>query len=65
MHLNEYTTLGRSGLRVSPLCLGTMTFGTKWGWGAQESVSRSLFDRVLPAEQPAQQVEATGAEKLA
>jgi aryl-alcohol dehydrogenase-like predicted oxidoreductase len=28
MKLNEYVTLGRSGLHVSPLCLGTMTFGT-------------------------------------
>src|SRR3954470_11124023 len=47
MHLNEYTTLGRSGLRVSPFSLGTMTFGTEWGWGAEESVSRSLFDRYI------------------
>lgn len=47
MQLNEYSTLGRSGLRVSPLCLGTMTFGTEWGWGAEESVSRSLFDRYI------------------
>lgn len=47
MQLNEYITLGRSGLRVSPLCLGTMTFGTEWGWGAEENVSRSLFDRYL------------------
>lgn len=44
MQLNEYSTLGRSGLRVSPLCLGTMTFGTEWGWGAEESVSRGIFD---------------------
>jgi aryl-alcohol dehydrogenase-like predicted oxidoreductase len=49
MRLNEYTTLGRSGLRVSPLCLGTMTFGTDWGWGADEAVSHSLFDRYLEA----------------
>jgi len=49
MRLNEYTTLGRSGLCVSPLCLGTMTFGTDWGWGADEAVSRSLFDRYLEA----------------
>jgi aryl-alcohol dehydrogenase-like predicted oxidoreductase len=49
MRLNEYTTLGRSGLRVSPLCLGTMTFGTEWGWGAAEDVSRSLFDRYIEA----------------
>jgi len=27
----EYALLGRSGLRVSRLCLGTMTFGTEWG----------------------------------
>lgn len=47
MHLNEYSTLGRSGLRVSPLCLGTMTFGTEWGWGAEENVSRALFDRYI------------------
>src|SRR5438552_18968851 len=49
MRLSEYTTLGRSGLRVSPLCLGTMTFGTEWGWGAEETVSRSLFNRYLEA----------------
>ncbi|HLV87104.1 MAG TPA: aldo/keto reductase [Candidatus Sulfotelmatobacter sp.] len=49
MGLTDYTTLGRSGLRVSPLCLGTMTFGTEWGWGADESISRSIFDRYLEA----------------
>ncbi|HKV76681.1 MAG TPA: aldo/keto reductase [Candidatus Sulfotelmatobacter sp.] len=49
MQMNQYTTLGRSGLRVSPLCLGTMTFGTEWGWGAEESVSRQLLDRYLEA----------------
>src|SRR5919198_863486 len=47
MRLNEYITLGRSGLRVSPLCLGTMTFGTEWGWGADESASRSIFNRYV------------------
>ncbi len=31
MSLTNYVTLGRSGLRVSPLCLGTMTFGDEWG----------------------------------
>lgn len=31
MSLTDYITLGNSGLRVSPLCLGTMTFGTEWG----------------------------------
>jgi hypothetical protein len=30
----RYKLLGRSGLRVSELCLGTMTFGEDWGWGA-------------------------------
>jgi aryl-alcohol dehydrogenase-like predicted oxidoreductase len=47
MKLNEYVTLGRSGLRVSPLCLGTMTFGTEWGWGAEEDPSRVMFNRYL------------------
>jgi aryl-alcohol dehydrogenase-like predicted oxidoreductase len=49
MRLTDYTTLGRSGLRVSPLCLGTMTFGTEWGWGAEEDVARSLFDHYIEA----------------
>jgi len=37
MSLDTYYTLGRSGLRVSRLALGTMTFGTDWGWGADET----------------------------
>jgi len=45
--LNIYVTLGRSGLRVSPLCLGTMTFGTEWGWGSEEETARAIFDRYL------------------
>lgn len=49
MQLNEYSTLGRSGLRVSPLCLGTMTFGTEWGWGFDEKVARTVFDRYVEA----------------
>jgi len=49
MRLNEYITLGRSGLRISSLCLGTMTFGTEWGWGSEETVSRSVFDRYVDA----------------
>ena len=36
--------LGRSGLRVSPLALGTMTFGTDWGWGSDEADARRIFD---------------------
>jgi aryl-alcohol dehydrogenase-like predicted oxidoreductase len=42
--LTDYTTLGRSGLRVSPICLGTMTFGTDWGWGSEEETARAVFD---------------------
>ena len=38
-----------SGLRVSPLALGTMTFGTTWGWGADERASRRMFDAYLAA----------------
>src|SRR5881275_279934 len=36
--------LGRSGLRVSELCLGTMTFGEDWGWGASNQESRKIYD---------------------
>ena len=43
--LNDYVTLGRSGLRVSPPCLGTMTFGNEWGWGSEEDTARAVFDR--------------------
>ena len=40
----RYKLLGRSGLRVSELCLGTMTFGDDWGWGATKEESRKMFD---------------------
>ncbi len=43
--LDRYRSLGRSGLCVSPLCLGTMTFGTDWGWGSDETESRRVFER--------------------
>ena len=43
MPLTNFRTLGRSGLVVSPLALGTMTFGTG-GWGADEATSRAIFD---------------------
>ena len=49
MDLRSYVTLGNSGLRVSPLCLGTMTFGTQWGWGSDEAGSRAVLDRYLSA----------------
>jgi aryl-alcohol dehydrogenase-like predicted oxidoreductase len=47
MSLDRYYTLGRSGLRVSRLALGTMTFGTEWGWGSEESAARAIFDRYV------------------
>jgi aryl-alcohol dehydrogenase-like predicted oxidoreductase len=49
MPLNHYVTLGRSGLRVSPLCLGTMTFGEQWGWGSSVEDSTRILDRFLDA----------------
>ena len=42
--LDTYRLLGRSGLRVSPLALGAMTFGTDWGWGADAQEARRIFD---------------------
>ncbi|WP_394821994.1 aldo/keto reductase [Pendulispora albinea] len=42
--LDTYRLLGRSGLRVSPLALGGMTFGTDWGWGADRDETRRIFD---------------------
>ncbi|WP_068078322.1 aldo/keto reductase [Novosphingobium lentum] len=42
LSLDSYRLLGRSGLRVSPLSLGTMTFGETWG--APEDESRRIFD---------------------
>lgn len=52
MSLDHYYLLGRSGLRVSPLALGTLTFGTDgpWGaWGSNKATARTLFDRYLAA----------------
>ena len=43
MYLTDFRTLGRSGLVVSPLALGTMTFGPG-GWNADEPTSRAIFD---------------------
>ena len=42
--LDTYRLLGRSGLRVSPLALGTMTFGLDWGWGSDREQSQRVFD---------------------
>jgi aryl-alcohol dehydrogenase-like predicted oxidoreductase len=47
--MTDYYTLGSTGLRVSRLALGTMTFGTDWGWGTDQPTARRLFDRFLDA----------------
>ncbi len=47
MALTSYTTLGRSGLRVSPLCLGAMTFGMDWAWGSDAATSKRVMDVYL------------------
>jgi aryl-alcohol dehydrogenase-like predicted oxidoreductase len=47
MSLDHYITLGRSGLRVSPLCLGTMTFGEDLGWGSSVEESQQIIDRYI------------------
>ncbi len=44
MMLDNYKLLGRSGLRVSPMSLGTMTFGSEWGWGADSAEAHRIFD---------------------
>ena len=45
----KYYLLGKSGLRVSEICLGTMTFGKEWGWGASKEESRKIFDAYVDA----------------
>jgi aryl-alcohol dehydrogenase-like predicted oxidoreductase len=45
----RYKLLGKSGLRVSDLCLGTMTFGEDWGWGSSPEESRKVYDTFLEA----------------
>jgi len=40
----RYRLLGHSGLRVSEVALGTMTFGDEWGWGAGKDDSRKVYD---------------------
>ncbi|KQM21327.1 aldo/keto reductase [Novosphingobium sp. Leaf2] len=48
MALTSFRALGRSGLIVSPLALGTMTFGPG-AWNADETQSRAVFDAYLDA----------------
>ena len=45
----RYRLLGNSGLRVSELCLGTMTFGEDWGWGSSKDESRKVLDAFFEA----------------
>lgn len=47
MPLDHYVTLGRSGLRVSPFCLGAMTFGEDLGWGSSVKDSEAILDRYI------------------
>jgi aryl-alcohol dehydrogenase-like predicted oxidoreductase len=43
----KYKLLGRSGCRVSEICLGTMTFGEEWGYGANFEESKKQFDTFI------------------
>ena len=45
----RYKLLGGSGLRVSEMALGTMTFGTDWGWGSDKGTSKAVFDAYVEA----------------
>lgn len=45
----RYKLLGKSGLRVSELCLGTMTFGEDWGYGASREECQNIFDTFVNA----------------
>jgi AraC-like DNA-binding protein len=47
MELSHYRTLGHSGLRVSPVTLGAMTFGNDWGWGASPEASKAVLAAYL------------------
>src|SRR6267154_2716235 len=40
----RYRVLGKSGVRISEVALGTMTFGEDWGWGAPPEVSARMLD---------------------
>ncbi|TIX87137.1 aldo/keto reductase [Rhizobium sp. P44RR-XXIV] len=45
----EFYTLGNSGLKVTRLALGTMTFGTEWGWGSDKEAARAIFNAYVDA----------------
>src|SRR5260370_10503646 len=43
-NLMRYRLLGKAGVRISEVALGTMTFGEDWGWGAPPDVSARILD---------------------
>lgn len=45
----QYQLLGKSGLKVSQLCLGTMGFGTEWGWGLSSEDSHQILKHFVDA----------------
>ncbi len=45
----NYKIVGKTGLRVSEVCLGTMTFGEDWGWGASKETCREIVKTYLDA----------------
>ncbi|MGB3590471.1 MAG: aldo/keto reductase [Nonlabens sp.] len=47
MSIKNYYLLGNTGLRVSRLALGTMTFGKEWGWGNTKDEAREIFNCYL------------------
>ena len=47
MPLDHFVTLGRSGLRVSPMCLGTLTFGEEGGYGTDPRGSVELLSHYV------------------
>ena len=49
MFAMRYKLMGKSGLKVSEICLGTMTFGDDWGWGSTKDQSRIICDAFVEA----------------
>jgi aryl-alcohol dehydrogenase-like predicted oxidoreductase len=47
MTLSNYVQLGNSDLKVSPLCLGTMTFGEDWGKGSNVKESNEILHQYI------------------
>jgi aryl-alcohol dehydrogenase-like predicted oxidoreductase len=45
----KYRLLGNSGLKVSDLCLGAMTFGEEFGFGANKDECRRMYEAYVKA----------------